>query len=191
MSDKVLYKLIYFDKFGKDVRVLSHEWDKIKESMPFEKLPVLEFDGKVLFKSGAIEKYLAKQFGFMGRNDFEDAQIDQILLSIDDVMENFKILKEAKNSTQRVWVTKKLIINSITPALKCFEKLLIDNGSLHFVGDKITLADLSMFHFLWFCKNRLSSTIFDNFEVMDKFYNMMIKDEKLMNYVNTRRNHLF
>uniref|UniRef100_A0A0N5BYC9 glutathione transferase n=1 Tax=Strongyloides papillosus TaxID=174720 RepID=A0A0N5BYC9_STREA len=207
MSDKVCYKLIYFDKFGRgelsrilfnyarinfiDVRVLSHEWDTIKDSMPFQQLPVLEFDGKTLFQSAAIEKYLAKQFGYMGANDFEDAQIDQILLSINDVMLNFNILVEAKNSTQKVWMTKELIKNSITPALKCFEKLLSVNKTLHFVGNKITLADLAMFHFLWFCKNRLSPSILEDFEKLDKFYNMMIQDEKLMSYINTRRNHPF
>ncbi|CEF69522.1 Hematopoietic prostaglandin D synthase [Strongyloides ratti] len=191
MSNNVCYKLIYFDKFGRDVRVLSHEWDIIKDSMPFQQLPVLEFDGKILFQSAAIEKYLAKQFGYMGENDFEDAQIDQILLSINDVMLNFNILVEAKNSTQKVWMTKELIKNSITPALKCFEKLLSENNSLHFVGNKITLADLAMFHFLWFCKNRISPSILNDFITIEQFYNMMIQDEKLMNYINTRRNHPF
>lgn len=45
--------------------------------MPMGQLPILEIDGKErLHQSSAITRYLAKQFGLAGDNDWESLQVD-------------------------------------------------------------------------------------------------------------------
>jgi glutathione S-transferase len=53
--------------------------------MPFGFLPVLEIDNrKRTHQSLAIARYLAKQVGLTGENDWEDLIIDSIVDTIND-----------------------------------------------------------------------------------------------------------
>jgi glutathione S-transferase len=53
-------------------------------AMPFGKTPVLEIDGEQTHQSAAICRYLAKQFGLNGSNDWEALQIDAIVDTFSD-----------------------------------------------------------------------------------------------------------
>ena len=53
--------------------------------MPFGKVPVLEVDGKKIDQSTAISRYLAKQCGLAGKNDWESLEIDSTVDTIHDV----------------------------------------------------------------------------------------------------------
>lgn len=48
-------------------------------------VPILEVDGKVLHQSPAITRYLGKQFGLAGANDWENLQIDIAYETINDL----------------------------------------------------------------------------------------------------------
>ncbi|KAK5970795.1 Glutathione S-transferase [Trichostrongylus colubriformis] len=98
----VQYKLTYFDGRGaaevirqlfvlagqeyKDVRLTHEEWPKHKAEMPFGQLPVLEVDGKQLPQSFAIVRFLARKFGFAGKNAWEEAVVDSIADQYKDFM---------------------------------------------------------------------------------------------------------
>ena len=56
---------------------------------PFGKTPVLEVDGKQTHQSIAICRYLAKQLGLNGSNDWEALEIDAIV----DTLNDFRIRK--------------------------------------------------------------------------------------------------
>ncbi|VDL83413.1 unnamed protein product [Nippostrongylus brasiliensis] len=61
-----------------DVRYTFEEWPQHKNEMPFGQMPVLEVDGKQLSQSRAIARYLARQFGYAGKNAYEEAVVDSI-----------------------------------------------------------------------------------------------------------------
>lgn len=52
--------------------------------MPFNKVPVLEIDGKVLNQSVAICRYLAKKAGLAGSDEWESLLID---IAVDNVVD--------------------------------------------------------------------------------------------------------
>jgi len=56
---------------------------------PFGQAPVLEIDGKQIHQSAAICRYLAKQFGLNGSNDWEALEIDAIV----DTFTDFRMRK--------------------------------------------------------------------------------------------------
>ncbi|OMJ24360.1 Glutathione S-transferase class-mu 28 kDa isozyme [Smittium culicis] len=79
---------------GADWKVSVPEWPKVKESMPYGRLPVLietEQDGSefVLSESRAIEEYLASTFGFLPASIKTLAVSSQYVNQIFDVIEVF------------------------------------------------------------------------------------------------------
>ncbi|KAE9415684.1 hypothetical protein Angca_006038, partial [Angiostrongylus cantonensis] len=90
----VHYKLTYFDSRGlcectrqlfaladqpyEDVRLTREQFASLKDSFPFGQVPVLEVDGKQLAQSQTINRYLAKTFGFAGKDAFEEAVINSL-----------------------------------------------------------------------------------------------------------------
>uniref|UniRef100_A0A146M8G7 glutathione transferase n=1 Tax=Lygus hesperus TaxID=30085 RepID=A0A146M8G7_LYGHE len=93
------YKLTYFDVkgLGEGIRMIlsymeadweevrierpqlpTSPWQKLKAGVKYHKLPVLEIDGKEVYQSSAICRYLASEAGLLGRNPWENLQIDII-----------------------------------------------------------------------------------------------------------------
>jgi len=46
-------------------------------AFPYGKVPLLEVDGKPLAESGAICRYLARQFDLVGSSEFEAAKCEE------------------------------------------------------------------------------------------------------------------
>lgn len=53
--------------------------------MPFGQLPILEYDGKLANQTLAIARYVAKQVNLVGKDDWEDLQIDATVDTIYDL----------------------------------------------------------------------------------------------------------
>lgn len=66
------------------------EWQKLKPNTPQGVLPVLEYDGKELSQSVTIARFLAKQAGLAGRNEWEQAQADMIVDNVVELVNNSK-----------------------------------------------------------------------------------------------------
>uniref|UniRef100_A0A1D1ZBH7 glutathione transferase n=1 Tax=Anthurium amnicola TaxID=1678845 RepID=A0A1D1ZBH7_9ARAE len=151
------YKLHYFDvtalgeparyilAYGKadweDIRYSHEQWEKVKSTMPFGQMPVLILDGKQYAQSGAIARYLAKQYGLAGKDDLEALQIDMVVdLTTDfrtkiggwfyDPVPESKALKEGP-----------LFKEQMPFYLNKFEEMVKANGG-YLVNGKLSLADI-------------------------------------------------
>ncbi|XP_076422996.1 hematopoietic prostaglandin D synthase isoform X3 [Peromyscus maniculatus bairdii] len=99
------YKLIYFNMRGRaeiiryifayldikyeDHRIEQADWPKIKPTLPFGKIPVLEVGGLTLHQSLAIARYLAKNTDLAGKTELEQCQADAVVDTLDDFMSLF------------------------------------------------------------------------------------------------------
>ena len=54
--------------------------------MKFGQVPKLEIDGKTLYQSIAITRFLARKYGLAGKTEFEEAQADMI---VDCILDTF------------------------------------------------------------------------------------------------------
>ncbi|KJH42595.1 glutathione S-transferase protein [Dictyocaulus viviparus] len=61
-----------------DVRLSKEQYHAIKTNVPFGQLPVLEVDGRQLIEPMAINRFIARTFGFTGSDLFDEATADSI-----------------------------------------------------------------------------------------------------------------
>ncbi|KAJ8968767.1 hypothetical protein NQ314_002116 [Rhamnusium bicolor] len=57
-------------------------------NMPFGQIPVLEHEGKTAHQSIAIARYLAKQVKLIGKDDWEDLEIDAAVDTVNDLRQS-------------------------------------------------------------------------------------------------------
>eukprot|EP00927_Polykrikos_kofoidii_P013411 TRINITY_DN15847_c0_g1_i1.p1 TRINITY_DN15847_c0_g1~~TRINITY_DN15847_c0_g1_i1.p1 ORF type:complete len:250 (+),score=53.32 TRINITY_DN15847_c0_g1_i1:71-751(+) len=138
------------------------EFDAAKASGELDaalgKVPVLEVDGMKLGQSKAIERYLARELGFMGATPMEAAQIDQHLENIVDFKAAYQKAKGTQGEEEKKAALEKWFAEDMPNNLKLVEKSLPDAGGPWLVGSKLSLADLSYYLFLLSPKGYFDNT---------------------------------
>merc|ERR1712243_450770 len=102
-----------------DDRFSFEEWPAKKESTPFGQVPVLYIYDKPLPQSGAITRYLAREFGLVGDNNMEAAYIDMIVETIQDMFKNMPFME--KDEAKKAAKEKEIFEGTIIPYLTKME----------------------------------------------------------------------
>lgn len=156
------YKLKYFNGRGaaevsrlmfaiagqqfEDLRFDSEGWKKEKENTPFGQLPVLEIDGVQYAQSSAIARYLARTFGFYGKDDLEVFRVDVVLGIYQDIIMYVLKARFEKDETRMAEYIKENREVKMPQFFGMLEKIITSNGnSGHYVGSSTTLADVTIF----------------------------------------------
>ncbi|XP_011702073.1 PREDICTED: glutathione S-transferase-like [Wasmannia auropunctata] len=176
------YKLIYFPvaALGEPIRFLfsyagiefvderfdRKDWPKLKDTMPFGKVPVLEVDGKRIGQSAAICRYLAKQCGLAGKNDWEALEIDSTVDTIHDLRNNIAAFHYESNEQAKQEKTKGAKV-TVPYCLERLDAQVKKNGG-YFIGGSLTWADLV-------------------FVALLDYLNMMMKEDIVEKYPNLKQ----
>nr|AAQ76780.1 glutathione-requiring prostaglandin D synthase [Herdmania curvata] len=153
------YKLYYFNARGRgeasrilfalqgveyeDIRLEGESWQAKKPEMPFGQMPVLEITGAdkktvKLAQSRAISRYLAREFGYAGKNSLDMALVDSLVDHMDDLMKNLPFYE--KDEEKKKKMIAEAMAGPIKEGLKKLEKYVTEDNVL--VGKCITLADI-------------------------------------------------
>ncbi|XP_036147084.1 glutathione S-transferase-like [Monomorium pharaonis] len=172
------YKLIYFPvtALGEPIRFLFNyaeidfvderfeieDWPKLKPTMPFGKVPVLEVDGKKIDQSVAICRYLAKQCGLAGKDDWEALLIDAAVDTIHDLRANIAAFSYEKNEEAK---TEKLKAAKETVPfyLERLDAQVQENGG-YFVGGALSWADFTFVGLLDYMNHMMKENIIEKYE---------------------------
>merc|ERR1739845_251823 len=103
----------------------------LKDSTPFGQLPVLKWDGVELAQSVACARFIAREVGLAGKTSMEQAQADEIVDVIQDLINAWVKLYFAKDEA----ALKNFADVTLTTALGQLEKKLESRGGKHFVGN--------------------------------------------------------
>lgn len=195
------YKLYYFNMKGRaeparfmfhiagvpyeDVRFEREEWPKHKEEMPWGQVPVLEVDGKKLAQSNAIYQYLAKQFKLNGKDDWEAAQIQELLGSVDDMFVNLRPVFMAPDE-EKPKLMEKIAKESLAPYLDRVQKRLKANGTGHFVGSGLTVADIVFFTVFSGMKERYCPGLVEKYPELEAFVGKIAGLPKIKEWIDKR-----
>ncbi|KAF9342875.1 hypothetical protein BGX26_006682 [Mortierella sp. AD094] len=160
-SSNSTYKVLYFNLHGRGemARILLAyggakweelpiEWPAQKKLTPFQCVPVVyetTTDGTVLqvCESGVIERYLAKKFNLLGKNEWEQLQIEQFQSSTETTQFMYHSQVVKGDFEKRAENFRKVYDEFLTKFIEVHENHLKNNGSNGFyVGESISLADI-------------------------------------------------
>ncbi|KAF9124863.1 hypothetical protein BGW39_007845 [Mortierella sp. 14UC] len=157
------YKLEYFDVSGlgalpRDILSFGGaRWEDLaltnwpnEVKSPFGVFPVLHIktaDGRELrlAESIIIDHYLAKQFGLLGNNEWEELQIKMFHSSLHFIRERLTMRVTWNYKEVQEKAMDYFLKTSLPVWIETHTKHLKDNGSNgHYVGNKLSLADLQL-----------------------------------------------
>nr|QVK45133.1 GSTs2 [Pagiophloeus tsushimanus] len=151
------YRLTYFDFTGlaepirfllsyggldfEDHRVSKDDWPAFKLTTPLGQMPLLEFEGKVLYQSTAIARYLGHIVGLAGESPLENWEIDSVVDSLTD-LRNKVFEYQFEQDEDRKKALRKSFVNEMLPLYYSkFELWALRNGG-YLANGKLTWADL-------------------------------------------------
>ena len=143
-------------------------FDAIAESLPFGQLPVLQVggdSGTVIAQSKAIERFLARRFGFMGSSDVESALVESIGEAIVDCRNAYRKVQDSPSDKPAYWSGAFHNTMRYINRLANQHSKSADRNTL--IGSGITLADAQLFHFLSIFDDQASvGKVVDQFPVV-------------------------
>lgn len=163
-----------------DRRIARNDWSALRDKTPYQALPVLEVDGKVIAQSNTINRYLGKLTGLYPKADWQAAMVDEVMDAVEDITtrigSTFALEGEAKKKAREALVT-----GSIAHFLRQLETRLKAGGGEWFVENRLTVADLKCYLLVrW-----LKSGVLDHIpaDIVDKHAPLLAKHlERVENY---------
>jgi glutathione S-transferase len=129
-----------------DKRIPGKDWPAQRDKMPFQAMPVLEVDGKVITQSNTINRYLGKLAGLYPKDDWQAALVDEVMDAVEDISTKIAntifMEDEAKKKAREA-----LAAGPIPRFLQQIDARLKAGGGEWFVEKRLTVADLKCF--LW------------------------------------------
>uniref|UniRef100_A0A2C9KTV2 Glutathione transferase n=1 Tax=Biomphalaria glabrata TaxID=6526 RepID=A0A2C9KTV2_BIOGL len=196
-------RLLYFDGRGRaevariilaaagkeyeDVRFSFEEWPKYKPETPYGQAPALSVDGVVYAQSIAINEFLAREFGFHGKDNLETFKIEEIIHLWDDfVTPTVDVLFHTDDEKAKEAGIKKIKEESVPRILNFLEGILAKNGTGYFVGDRLTLIDIIVFEGV---NGGITSQFLDvsNYPLIQKNFELVRSNEKIASYMASRK----
>ncbi|KAG5680355.1 hypothetical protein PVAND_009865 [Polypedilum vanderplanki] len=175
------YKNIPFE----DIRIEKSDWPAIKPTMPMMQMPVLEVDGKRAHQSLAMARYLAKQVGLVGSNDWEDLEIDTVVDTINDF--RLKIAVVSYEADEEVQKKKRVTLDNETIPfyLEKLDSIVAANNG-HFALGKLTWADLYFTAILDYLNYMAKTDLIANHENLKKVVATVLALDGIKQWVEKR-----
>ncbi|CAG5117598.1 unnamed protein product [Candidula unifasciata] len=168
-----------------DIRFSLENWPEYKILAPFGQCPFIKVDDKIFAQSLAINLFLAREFGFYGETNLEALEIDQITQLVEDLVSCCLDAIHMDNGEEKKKEIEKIKVNKSPKFLENFEKLLKENGTGFFVGDRLTLADIAVFDVITgMLKGYVD--VNDNFPLLLKHVELVKAHSKIGPYVTSR-----
>ncbi|VDI23890.1 prostaglandin-H2 D-isomerase / glutathione transferase [Mytilus galloprovincialis] len=199
------FKISYFDIKGRaelprlvfaaagkefdDERISGDKWTAFKPKTPYGQMPVLTVDNKTMInQTGAIIRYLAREFGLYGSNNMENTKCDIIIETVFDLYS--AVIKQhlEKDEAIKEELAKKFSTEVLPQFFTYLCKLLKENGGKFLVGSKLTVADMAVFDMLdrLTCNPKMGEGVYKDFAEVKKFYESVKTNANIQKYLERR-----
>jgi len=127
-----------------DRRIARRDWAALRDTMPFQAMPVLAVDGKVIAQSNTINRYVGKLAGLYPKDDWQAALVDEVMDAVEDITtrigSTIRLEGDAKKTAREA-----LAAGPIPRFLQQLEARLKTGGGEWFVEKRLTVADLKCY----------------------------------------------
>lgn len=165
------YKLTYFDYDGgrgepiriafhaagiafEDERLSYQEFGEMRQSTPFNSVPVLEIDGAPVTQSNALCRFVGNMAGLYPSDDLQALYCDEVMDAVEDLTHYVVPTFSLKGDELRL-AREKLVDGWMSTYLKGLEGLLARGGK-YFADERLTMADLKASNVTrWLCSGQL------------------------------------
>mgnify|MGYP001049660934 FL=1 len=206
--------LHYFDVHakGEAIRMMFHyigvafndhkidfdEWPAVKASglCEFKQLPCLEIEGQKLVQSNSILRYLCRKYDLYSTDPFKAYLIESVCDLKEDLYKSlYKYFADKDFEGMDNWVSE-----TLPQKLELLENRLKQNkdGKGWFVGEKVTMADVQVFQFLYdymlspLKKPKFEHVLSGSAPSLKEFANRFIESsESLRSYLESREDKIF
>jgi glutathione S-transferase len=155
------YKLTYFNYDGgrgepiriafhaagiaiEDERISYQEFAEMRQSTPFNSVPVLEIDGAPVTQSNAMCRYVGKMANLYPSDDLQALYCDEVMDAVEDLTHYVVPTFRLKGDELRL-AREKLVEGWMSTYVRGLEGLLTRGGK-YFADDRLTMADLKAFN---------------------------------------------
>ncbi|XP_071647048.1 glutathione S-transferase-like isoform X2 [Temnothorax longispinosus] len=169
-----------------------------KATIPFGKA-VLEVDGKKIDQSVAVGRYLAKQCGLAGKNDWESLEIDATVDTIHELRANIFAYyyfegtyagtlhneQDMQNMMQNKYAKLKTAKETAPYYLERLDAQVKKNGG-YFVGGTLTWADLTFVALLRHLNGIMNEDIVEKYENLKQLQKKVEEIPDIENWIENR-----
>jgi glutathione S-transferase len=127
-----------------DDRISPKDWPQFRDRTPFQALPTLEVDGKVVAQSNSINRYVGKLAGLYPKDDWQALLCDEVMDAAEDlgtrIANTMDLPADAKKKAR-----EELSTGRIRHYLEQLQARLKAAGGEYFADKRLTVADLKIF----------------------------------------------
>lgn len=128
-----------------DHRIQFADFPKLKSSLPFGTLPVLEIDGLVIGQSLAALRYIGRKHGFYSEDPVLAMRTDELMLYLYDIVGKLGAFVLESDMTRKAAMRKSLAEDFLPEAFGRIENLLVRNNNGYLIGETLSIPDLIMY----------------------------------------------
>ncbi|XP_058456414.1 glutathione S-transferase [Malaya genurostris] len=185
LGEPLRFLLSYGNLPFDDIRITREEWPALKPTMPMGQMPVLAVDGKKVHQSVAMSRYLAKQVGLVGDNDWENLMIDTVVDTVNDF--RLKIAVVSYEPDDEVKEKKLVTLNSevIPFYLEKLDDIARENNG-YLALSKLTWADLYFVAILDYLNYMTKSDLVANHPSLQQVVDNVTSIESIKNWIDKR-----
>ncbi|XP_036147083.1 glutathione S-transferase-like [Monomorium pharaonis] len=184
LAEPIRFLFNYADIDFVDERFDRKDWPNLKPTMPFGKVPVLEVDGKKVAQSVAICRYLAKQCGLAGKDDWEALLIDAAVDTIHDLRANIAAFFYEKNEEAKAEKLK--AAKEIVPFYLERLDAQVQKNDGYFVGGALSWADFTFVGLLDYLNFMMNENIVEKYENLKQLQKTVEKVPAIKRWLEKR-----
>ena len=127
-----------------DRRIGPKDWPQHRDRTPFQALPTLEVDGKVVAQSNSINRYVGKLAGLYPKDDWQALLCDEVMDAAEDIGTRIAGTMDLPADSKKL-AREELAGGRIPRYLEQLQARLQAAGGEYFANRRLTVADLKIF----------------------------------------------
>jgi glutathione S-transferase len=131
-----------------DRRIAPKDWPAHRDSTPFQAMPVLEVDGKVITQSNTINRYVGRLAGLYPKDDWQAVRVDEVMDAVEDITTKIGQTMRLEDEAAKKSAREALVAGPLPRFLQQIEARLKAGGGEWFAENRLTVADLKCYYWV-------------------------------------------